>query len=217
MPVLVALDDAEDALLRQQLRAIGAGHRLALVGRHVLGLLRRHRAAGAQCTDDVRHAPDRVLVGDEDLVAPQREAIRPVEVLDMPVDPFGAPLAVVAQQGQIAGALLGDQYVAVGQYEQPPRIYETGHERRRGEARRHLQLLPVKGHDQRPVGDDRPGLWRRQIIGVEMVAPPDLVLGLEILRQLFFCNRALSRRRRLLCGGRRQRQHGGGACRQRNQ
>jgi hypothetical protein len=39
----------------------------------------------------------------------------------MPVDPFGAPLAVVPQQGQIAGTLLGDQYVAIGQH-QPGKI-----------------------------------------------------------------------------------------------
>ena len=91
----------------------------------------------------------------------------------MAVDPLGVPLAVVAQQGHIAGALLGDQYVAVGQYEQPPRIDETRHERRRVEARRHLQFLPVKGHDQRPVGDDRPvfgggrslgSMWKRRPI-----------------------------------------------------
>jgi hypothetical protein len=48
-------------------------------------------------------------------------------------------------------------------------------------------------------------------------AMPDLVLGLEILRQLFFHNRALSRHWLLLCGGRRQYQHGGGAYRHGNQ
>ena len=144
MAVLVALDDAEDALLGQHLRAIGAGHRLALVGRQLVGALRRHRAAGAQGADDVRHPPDAVLVGDQDVVAPPGKAIGPVEVLDMAVDPHRVALAVVAQQGQIAGALLGDQHVAVGQHQQAPRIGETGGERRRGEARRHLQALPVE-------------------------------------------------------------------------
>ena len=47
MAVLVALDDAEDTFLGQHLRAIGAGHRLALIGWHLVGALRRHRAAGA--------------------------------------------------------------------------------------------------------------------------------------------------------------------------
>jgi hypothetical protein len=111
-------------LFRQQFRAIRARHRLALIGRNLVGALGRRRAPGTQRADHVRHAPDRVLVGDENLVAPQCEAIGPVEVLDMPVDPFGAALVVVAQQGQIADALLGDQHVAIGQYEQPPRIDE---------------------------------------------------------------------------------------------
>ena len=66
----MTLDDAEDAFLGQHLGAIGAArHRLALIGRHLVGALRRHRAAGAQGADDVRHAPDAVLVGDQDLVA----------------------------------------------------------------------------------------------------------------------------------------------------
>src|SRR5215472_18704697 len=52
MPVLMADSDAEYALLRQHLRAVGAGHRLALVRRHLVGTLRRHRAAGPQCADD---------------------------------------------------------------------------------------------------------------------------------------------------------------------
>jgi hypothetical protein len=45
----------------------------------------------------VRHAPDAVLVGHQDVVAPERKAIRLVEILDMAIDPLGATLAVVAQ------------------------------------------------------------------------------------------------------------------------
>jgi hypothetical protein len=44
----VARDDAKDALFGQRLGAIGAGHRFSLVGRHISGGLRRHRAGGAQ-------------------------------------------------------------------------------------------------------------------------------------------------------------------------
>jgi hypothetical protein len=66
----------------------------------------------------------------------------------MAIDPNRASLAVVAQQRQIARTLLGHQHVAVGQYEQAPWIGETGRERRRGETRRDLQGLPVKGHGQ---------------------------------------------------------------------
>ena len=92
----MTLDDAEDAFLGQHLGAIGARHRLALIGRHLVGALRRHRAAGAQGADDVRHEPDAVLVGDQDLVALECRAIRLVEVLDMAIDPNRAALAVVA-------------------------------------------------------------------------------------------------------------------------
>ncbi len=129
MAVLMAHGDAEDPFLGQHLRAVGAGHRLALIGRHLIGPLRRRRPAGAQCADDVRHPPDPVLVGDQELVVPPGEAIGPVEILDMTVDPFGVALAVVAQQGQIAGALLGDQHVAVGQHEKPPWVREPARER----------------------------------------------------------------------------------------
>ncbi len=56
----------------------------------------------------------------------------------MAVDPFGAALAIVAQQCQIAGALLGHQHIAVGEHEQTPRIGEPRRERRRGETGRDL-------------------------------------------------------------------------------
>jgi hypothetical protein len=48
MAILVALNDAENIILGQHLGPIGAGHRLALIGRRIGGGLRRHRAAGAQ-------------------------------------------------------------------------------------------------------------------------------------------------------------------------
>jgi hypothetical protein len=94
----------------------------------------------------VRHTPDAVLVGDQDLVAPERKAIGLVEVLHVAIDPLGATLAIVAQQRQITRTLLGYQDVAVGQHQQAPRIGETARKRRRGETRRDLHALPVKGH-----------------------------------------------------------------------
>src|SRR3954454_924156 len=51
--VLVTLRNAEDAFLGDQLRAVGAGHRLALVGWQLVGALRRDwlfRAPGAAAT-----------------------------------------------------------------------------------------------------------------------------------------------------------------------
>src|SRR5262249_59561478 len=89
MSVRVADGDAKYALFGQHLRAIGARHRFALVWRHLVGALRRHRPAGAQRADDMRHPPDAVLVGHQDFVAPECQAIRPVEVLDVAIDPDG--------------------------------------------------------------------------------------------------------------------------------
>jgi len=98
----------------------------------------RFRRDTREAVDDGWTPPSKGEVGDQELVAPQRETVRPVEVLDVAVDPLGVPLAVVAQQSEITGALLGNQDVAIGEHEQPPRIDETRHERGRGEARRHL-------------------------------------------------------------------------------
>jgi hypothetical protein len=53
LPVLVALDDAKHALLGQHLGAIGAGDRLALIGRHIGGGLRRHRKQRARRPSDI--------------------------------------------------------------------------------------------------------------------------------------------------------------------
>ena len=135
----MALDDAKDALLGQHLGTIGARHRLALLGRHLVGALRRHRAAGAQCADDVRHSPDAILVAHQDIAVSPGEAVGPVQILDMAVDPDGMAPAVVAQQRQIASTLLGHQHVTVRQHEQAPRIGEPGGERRRAETGRDLQ------------------------------------------------------------------------------
>jgi hypothetical protein len=107
-----------------------------------------------------------------------------VEVLDVALDPSGAAAAVVAQQRQVAGALLGNQHVAVGQNEQAPRIDQTRHKRSRGEAGRHLRDLSAISHYQRPIGDDRPDLRRRQIGRVDVETAADLLLHHEVLRRI---------------------------------
>ena len=63
----------------------------------------------------------------------------------MPVDPHRMAAAVVPQQRQVAGALLGDQNVAVRQHQQTPRVHKAGRERRRREAGRHLWACPAYG------------------------------------------------------------------------
>jgi len=57
MPVLMALDDAEYALLGDQPRAIGAGYRLAVLGRHLVRALLLG-APRAQGSDLMGHLPD---------------------------------------------------------------------------------------------------------------------------------------------------------------
>src|SRR5438128_5833287 len=66
MAVLMTLRDAEHALLGNQLGAVRAGYRLACFWRHfVCALL--HRSTGAECTENVRYAPDAVLISDKNI------------------------------------------------------------------------------------------------------------------------------------------------------
>jgi hypothetical protein len=96
------------------LRAIGARYRLALLRRHLVHALILG-ATCAQCADLMRHLPDAVLVGDQHVVIAPGEAIRFVEVLDVPLDPRRMAAAIDAtQQRQITCALLGHQYVPIG-------------------------------------------------------------------------------------------------------
>ena len=63
------------------------------------------------------HAPDAILVGHENVVVLPGESIRFVQILDMAIDPCRLSGAVIPQESEIAGALLSDQNVAVGQDE----------------------------------------------------------------------------------------------------
>ena len=122
--------------------------------------------------------------GDQDGVVAPGQAVGPVEVLDMALDSSGAAAAVVAQQRQVAGALLGNQHVAVGQGEEAPRIEE---------ARPSPTVLVKPGTatgsqslwlNQRPTGNDRPDLRRRQIGRIDVEAVADLLLHHEVLRRI---------------------------------
>jgi hypothetical protein len=129
----------------------------------------------------MRHAPDRVLVGHQDMVVAPREAIGAIEILDVAIDPRCRAVALVAQERQVAGALLGDEHVSVRQHEEAARIGEPGGEERRLEACGHLRHVPFRGQRERAVGHDRRGFRRRQLGGVDAEAPPDLMLSDEIL------------------------------------
>ena len=180
--ILMALRNAEHALLRDHFRAVCPGNRFAFLRRHLIDALIL-AAAGAQRAKNVRHAPDAVLVGDQHVIALPGQPVRPVEIFDMPVDPHRVSAAVIAQQRQIAGTLFGDQNIAVRQHQETPRIGEAGCERRRREACRHLRRLPAVGNDQRPIGDDRPGLRRRQIGRIDADAPAQFMLVGKVLLQ----------------------------------
>src|SRR6266851_1857938 len=71
----------------------------------------------SQRPENIWHAPDAVLIRHKNMIALPDEPVGLVEVRDMAVNPAGAPVAVVTQQCEIAGALFGHQDVAVGQYE----------------------------------------------------------------------------------------------------
>ncbi len=179
----MTLDDAEDALLGDHLGAVGSGHRFALVGGHLIDA-QRFASAGAERAKIMRHAPDAVLIGHQHVIALPGEAIGPVKVFDVAVDPYGVPTAIVAQQGHVAGALLGHQNVAVRQNQQASRICEAGRERCCRETGRHLRYLTAIGNDQRPVGDDRAGLWCGQICRIDVKAPADLMLDQKVTRRI---------------------------------
>ena len=107
-PVLMTLDDAEYAFLGDHLGAIGSGDRPSLLRRHLINALRL-AAPRAESAENVRHAPDAVLVGYQDVTVPPGEAVGSVKILDVAFDPLRASAAVIAQQRQIAGVLFGDQ------------------------------------------------------------------------------------------------------------
>ena len=173
----VALDDAEDALLRDHVLAHHVRRRHALVRRHVGGAL-LGVAARAQGAHPVRHAPDPVLVDDEHIGVAPGETVGSVEAFRVALDPVGLAVAVlVAQQGEIAGPLLGDDDVAVGQDEKPPGIRQSGREGRRGKALGHAQRLAGIGNGERSAGDDRAGVRRRQVFRLDREVTADLLVG----------------------------------------
>jgi hypothetical protein len=46
----------------------------------------------------MRHLPHAALVGNQQTVALPRQAMGPVQILDVPIDPLGVSSAVIAQQ-----------------------------------------------------------------------------------------------------------------------
>src|SRR5260370_29157317 len=64
-------------------------------------------AAGAQCTELVRHPPDAVLIRDQHVAVPPGKTIWAIEIFDMALDEGGAPATRrVTQPRAIARNLL---------------------------------------------------------------------------------------------------------------
>jgi len=121
------LHNAEHTFRGEHLGTVSARNRFALFRRHLIDAL-IFRPAGAQRSKDVRHTPNAILIGHQEVIVPPGEAIRSVEVLHMPFDPIGpATPGSIAQQRQIAGALLRYQHVAIGQDQQAARIDKAGY------------------------------------------------------------------------------------------
>src|SRR5262245_36204123 len=142
MPVLVALNDAKNTLFRDHLRTVGPRCRLTFLRRYLIDALCL-TAASTKSAEIVWHAPDAVLIGHKDVVVPPSEPVGLVEVLDVTINPYGVPAAILAQSCEVTGALFGHQDVAVGQNEQTSRIDEPRRKRCRREARGHLRHLPA--------------------------------------------------------------------------
>jgi hypothetical protein len=189
--VAMALDEAEGAFLRHERLPVGLLRGLALRGRHLPdGLL--HAVPGAHVAELVGHAPDPLLVGDEEVVVPPGEPIRRLEAFGVALDPLGAAIAVtVAQQRQVARHLLGDDHVPVGQNEQPPRILQAGRKGRYGEALRDPRGLSLVGQDERRIADDRPGLRGRQRLRRDVEPLADLLVRERIAPGRFLRRRGL--------------------------
>ncbi len=96
MAILMALNDAEYALVGDHRGTIGSGDRLTLVRRNLIDALYL-APTRAECAKDVRHAPDAVLVSDENMIVLPSEAVGPVEILDMTVNPDSVAAAVIPQ------------------------------------------------------------------------------------------------------------------------
>ena len=178
MAVGVALDEAEHALLGQHLFANKGRGGLALLGRYVRDLGVARACARAQGAETMRHLPDAVLVGDQNLAVAPGQAIRAVQPFDVAIDPVRLAIAVViAKQRDVADFLLGHQYVAVRQHQEPPRMYQPGGEGGRGEAFRHARHLAGVGQRHRATRHDRAGSRWRQVLGLDGDTPADLLVG----------------------------------------
>src|SRR5438067_476321 len=93
-----------------------------------------------QCPKPTRHAPDAILVGDEDLSFAPSKTVGLVEPFGMALVPFRFVLSILsAQEREVTHFLLGHDHIAVRQHQQATRVLKSGCEKRRGKTLRHAQ------------------------------------------------------------------------------
>ena len=154
-------NDAKYAFLGDHFLAVRRRHRLALFRRHV-GDLRLIRAAGAQRAGHMRHAPDAVLICNENEAVFVCKPVRCLEVVGKALDEVRLAVAIlVPQQREISGLLLRNDDVVVGKNEQSPRMLEPGDKRRGRETFHHAWHLSRIRDDQGSARRDGIALWRR--------------------------------------------------------
>src|SRR5947208_141247 len=173
----MTLHDSEYALLGDHLLANHGWRRLALLGWHFIDLLLLAAPPWAQRPKPMRHAPNAVLVRDEDVSVAPSKTVGLVEPFGMALVPFRFVLPILsAQEREVTHFLLGHDHIAVRQHQQATRVLKSGCERRRGKAFRHAQSLARVGQRKRAATDNRSALGRRQVLGFDREAAPDLLV-----------------------------------------
>ena len=136
---------------------------------------RQRPADGARLARRVAVAPDAARVGDVEVVAGDRQPVRPLEAAREGHDQLGLAAAIgVAQQRDAARARLGEEDVAVGRHGHPARVIEPGGEDVGAEAGRHPERRAGRPVDApRRVAGALRGIGRRQVLDAYLEALAD--------------------------------------------
>ena len=86
---------------------------------------------GAKIAKDVRDLPDAILIRDQNVILAPGEPIGLVESFGIALDELGFAVALLSsEQRQVTRLLFGYDDVAIGQHEQPARMFELRKQRR---------------------------------------------------------------------------------------
>src|SRR5262245_57540532 len=105
--------DTEHALLREHFLAVEVARWLTIlrcyIGRFAIGSV-----SGADIAEFVRHLPNAVLIGNENVTLPPGQPVGLVEALRMPFDEFRLAVAIgIPEQSEMSLLLLGNDDVTV--------------------------------------------------------------------------------------------------------